>query len=153
MRLSYEWDVSSVSNSLLFLLGCSPLSMAFGVTIYNPLKVMGTQFPLLFWPEVRRQLGFPPEEVQDSSWQTSWALSSNAVFHSLFWPQWRTLLTANSNSAAQTSQLAMESVQDFPDMGCERETLDAQIHFPKSSSTVNLTPHVFFCFRQLKVPT
>ena len=45
-------------------------------TIWNPLKVMGTQVSFLFWPEVRRRLGFPAEEVQDSSWQTSWALST-----------------------------------------------------------------------------
>lgn len=33
---------------------------------------MGTQLPF-FLRLVRRQLGFPAEEVQDSSWQPSWS--------------------------------------------------------------------------------
>lgn len=135
------WDLSSVSNSLLFLHSCFPLSMALGVTIYNPLKLMGTQLPLHSWPEVRRQLGFPAEEEQDSSWQTSWAQSSNAVCHSLFWIWWGALLT--DNSTAQTSQLAMEVCQDPQDMGHKRKTLDAQVHFSQLSITVILILHVF----------
>lgn len=129
-----EWDLSSVSNPLLFLHSCFPLSMALGVTIYNPLKLMGTQLPLLSWPEVRRQLGFPAEEVQDSSWQTSWARSSNATLCSGF---------DEGHCSQQTAQHKPPSLpwwQDPQDVGYKRKTLDADTflwlkHYCDSEST------------------